>query len=168
MSEIWESVFHKAQYIPSSTLFEAIYNAVTPGRYDFAGTPACQNVQVLTLFPGTIYWIKSISVGGNLPEADYLGSVVTFPALTVRRLSQPAAIYRFPIPINRFINSGECSAWVINDTRDDVLTLSLSGSCQQLPSMVGLASMKINIALTIYGFNDQKFAAEFRGRVCNV
>lgn len=166
MSEIWEERFHKAQYVPTSTVFAAVFNAVTPGRYDFAGTAACQNVQVMELFPGTIYWIKNISVGGNVSETEYLGSIVDFPALTVRRRSVLAAIYRFPIPINRFINNGECSAWVINDTIGDVLTLSLSGSCLQLPSMVGLATMRINVALNIYGINDQKFAAEFRGRVC--
>lgn len=166
MSEIWEERFHKAQYVPTSTVFSAVFNAITPGRYDFLNTPACQNVQVMDLVPGTIYWIKNISVGGNIPEADYLGSIVDFPALTVRRQSTPAAIYRFPVPINRFINNGECSAWIVNDVRDDVLTLSLSGSCLQLPTMVGLVTLRVNIALNIYGINDQKFAAEFRGRVC--
>lgn len=167
MPEIWEEQLHKAQFLSTSTLFSAAFNVPTPGRYDYDNTIAAQNVVVIELFPGTIYWIRTITVGGNISEQDYLGAIVTFPQLTVRRQSNPnQGVLRFPIPLNKYINAADCNTWIVNDNLRDNLTLSLGGTFIQLPSMIGVATLRINVALTIYGFNDQKFAAAFRGKVC--
>ena len=164
MSEIQERYMHKANFLPVSNMFEAFFNAIIPGRYDFIGTPACQNVQVLNLQMGYIYWIRKMSVGGNIPQEDYLGSIVDFPFLTIRTISRPnMAIYSTPIPIDKFVNSGDCEAWFLSDQSNDILTMSLSGSCIQLPAMIGVLSIKLNITLNIYSICDTSFSADFRG-----
>lgn len=164
MPEIQEKYMHKASFLPVSNMFEAFFNAVIPGRYDFIGTVACQNVQVLPLQMGNLYWIRKISVGGNIPQEDYLGSIIDFPFLTVRNVSRPnMAIYSRPLPIDKFINSGDCEAWFLSDQANDVLTLSLSGSCIQLPAMIGILSIKLMISINIYSFCDTGMSADFRG-----
>lgn len=163
--EIQEKYMHKANFLSTSTLFSAVFNVPTPGRYDFAETPACQNVPVMALLPGTVYWIKRLSVGGNIPEEDYSGSIEVFPAITIRRQQRPEPVYRFPVPINKYIDSGNCEAWIVNDRINDQLTLSLSGRCVQLPTMVGVTTLTLSVSFQIYGINDQGFMSEFRSRV---
>lgn len=163
---IQDKYMHKAQFLPTATAFSAVFNAITPGRYDFGGTPACQNVPVIQLPPGCIFWLRRLSVGGNVPQEDYLSSVVAVPSITVRRTTKPDPIYRFPIAIDKYIDSGDCEAWIVNDRAGEFLTLSLSGSCMQPPAMIGVATLTLNVSINIYQFNDQEFAAEFRGRIC--
>lgn len=155
-----------ARYIPTSTTFEAFFNAIIPGRYDFAGTLLCQNVVTIRLQPGSVYLIERVSVGGNIPEEDFFGSIVDFPRLTFRKSIRTEIIYREPLPISRYMDGLECSAWTKSDKGDDDLTLSMSGSCIQLPSMIGVASLKLNVSLSIYGIEDQSFVAAFNNRVC--
>src|SRR4030042_1456570 len=157
---IQDRYMHKATFLPTSTLFEAVFNAVVPGRYDFVGTPACQNVQVMELQTGYIYWVKRLSVGGNIPQEDYLGSIVDFPLLTVRRTSRAGvSVYTYPISIDKYIDTTDCDAWILSDQKGDILTLSLSGSCIQLPTMIGVASIRLRISIGIYGICDPKFSS---------
>jgi len=164
---IQDKYMHKATYLSTSTLFEAFFNAIIPGRYDFVGTAACQDIQVMELQAGYIYWVRRLSVGGNIPQEDYLGSIVDFPLLTVRRTQRPnVSIYTYPLQIDKYIDNGDCDAWVMSDQKNDFLTLSLSGSCIQLPLMIGIASIRLRISLSIYGICDPAFSNEFRGKVC--
>lgn len=155
-----------ARYIPTSTLFEAFFGAVIPGRYDFTGTALCQNVVTIRLQPGSVYLIERVSVGGNIPEEDFFGSIVDFPKLTFKKSILREIVYREPLPISRYMDGLECSAWIKSEKGGDDLTLSMSGSCIQLPSMIGIASLKLNVSLSIYAIEDQKFTAEFNNRVC--
>jgi hypothetical protein len=163
---IQDRFMHKATFLPTSTLFEAFFNAIIPGRYDFVGTALCQNVPVMLLQTGYVYWVRRLSVGGNIPEEDYLGSIVDFPQLTLRRTSRPGvAVYTYPISIDKYIDNADCDAWIFSDQKADSLTLSLSGSCIQLPTMVGIASIRLRISLSIYGICDTEFSNEFRDLV---
>ncbi|MDD5688617.1 MAG: hypothetical protein PHE88_12385 [Elusimicrobia bacterium] len=164
---IQDKYMHKATYLPTSTLFEAVFNAVIPGRYDFVGTIACQNVPVMELQTGYVYWVRRLSVGGNIPQEDYLGSIVDFPLLTVRRTVRTGvAVYTYPLPIDKYVDNGDCDAWILSDQKGDFLTLSLSGSCIQLPAMIGVASIRLRISLSIYGICDTGFSSQFRSQVC--
>ena len=163
--EIQERYQHKSVFSSSSTEFSAVFNAVIPGRYDFTGTPTCQNLRVFDLQRGTLYQIKKISVSGNLPEYDYLGSIVDFPQLTVSRWKRTEPVYRYSIPINSYYENTDCQAWLKSDQKDDRLLLSLSGSCIQLPTMVGLLTMTLNISLIIFSFSDTQFMSEFEHKI---
>lgn len=162
---IQSGFMHKAIFIPGTIRFEAFFNVPTPGRYDFLNTALCQNVQLIELRPGTIYWIRGLSVGGNIPEYDYSGSIVDFPNLTIRRSLRNESVYRFPVPINRYYEEIPCEAWIKSDVREEVMTLSLSGSSIQLPTMVGVPSIILNISLFIFSFTDKSFSIDFDNRV---
>jgi hypothetical protein len=75
----------QSRYIPTSTVFSAVFNAITPARYDFTNTAGNQNVNVLLLQPGTVYLIERMNAGGNLSEEQFLESIDTFPELTIKR-----------------------------------------------------------------------------------
>jgi len=156
---------HTAKFFSSSAKFEAIYNAITPGRYDFGKTVLCQNVDAFRLEPGSIYLIESISVGVNVPEEDYFGSIDLFPAVAFKYRIRGDGVYRDPMALTRYFDGFPCTAWVYSDKSDEFLTMSMNGSCIQLPTMIGIASMKINVSLSCKQIDDQRFNAWFRGKL---
>lgn len=152
----------QARFIPTSTIFTAVFNAITPARYDFTGTTTNQNVNVLLLQPGTIYLIERMNAGGNISEEQFLGSIDTFPELTVRRSASREGVYNRGIPIANYFDGMECAAWVFTDKKDDYLTLSFTGLLAQLPSMVGIATAKVQISLSIFAIESAYFNGSFR------
>lgn len=161
MPKIQDFILHKANHIQTNTRFQAVFNAVTPGHYDYTGTTACQNVVVMQLSPGAVYWIKTISSGANIPVEDYTGSVVNLPQLTIRISPKQEAYFRYPHPIDKYLNNAEFGSWILSSVQAN-MTLSLSGLLVQLPSMVGILTVDINVSLGIYEINNQFFAGRFR------
>lgn len=162
---IYEKFLHKASFIPSTTTFSAVFNAITPGRYNFTNTPACQNVPIIELQRGSIYFLKNISIAGNLPEEDFLGSITVLPQVTLRKSTRPDAVYRFPYTIGKFAQSADAEAWVESNIAGENILISMTGVNQQLPAMVGIVTMSIFVSFHIYAFNDARFAAAFKGAI---
>ena len=156
----------QSRFISASVIFDAVYNAITPGRYDFALTPACQNVVALEMEQNVLYLIDRISVGGNVAENDYLASIDVFPKLTFKRSKQQQSIYQLPMPIVNFFDGQECSAWTKSDIKGENLTLSLSGKCRQLPSMVGVTDLIICVSLNLFAIDNKDFNTAFRQELC--
>lgn len=153
----------QSRFIPTSTVFTAVFNAITPARYDFANTVANQNVNVLLLQPGTVYLIERMNAGGNLGEEQFLESIDVFPELAIRRsASRGEGVYNRSIPILNYFDGMECAAWVFTDKKDDWLTLTLSGLLSQLPSMIGILTAKIQISLSIFAIESAYFNGSFR------
>lgn len=152
----------QSRFIPTSTIFNAVFNAVTPARYDFTNTTGNQNVNVLLLQPGTIYLIERMNAGGNLSEEQFLESIDTFPELTIKRSVSRENVYNRTIPITNYFDGMECAAWVFTDKTNDWLTLSFSGLLRQLPSMVGIGTARIQISLSIFAIESAYFNGAFR------
>lgn len=155
-----------SRFVSASVIFTAVYNAITPGRYDFGLTPACQNVVALEMDQNVIYLIDRISVGGNIAENDYLASIDVFPRLTFKKSRSQQSIYQFPMPIVNYFDGQECSAWSKSDMKGEQLTLSLSGKCCQLPSMVGVTDLIICVSLNLFGVDNKDFNSAFRSSLC--
>lgn len=152
----------QSRFIPTSTIFSAVFNAITPARYDFTGTAANQDVNVLLLQPGTIYLIERIDAGGNINESQFLESIDTFPELTIKRSISRENVYNRSLPITNYFDGKEAAAWVFTDKKDDWLTLSFSGLLAQLPSMVGILTAKIQVSLSIFAIESAYFTGSFR------
>lgn len=163
---IQDRYMHKATFLTTSTLFSAVFGAYTPGRYDFTLTPSCANVNVFSLLPGSVYWISRFSVGGNIPEEDYLGSIIMFPQLIIKNALNQESLYRYPLTIDKYIDAGTADAWFQNDRLGNTLQLTLTGQCQMLPSMIGVTTLSLRISIIMHQFNDAQFAAEFRRGIC--
>lgn len=151
----------QSQYIATSTVFTGTFNVPTPGRYDF-NVAANQNVAIQELEPNTVYLIERMSVGGSISEGDFLGSIVTFPSLVIKRSISNMIVYKKPFPIVNYADGIETAAFIHSDKGGDNLTVSFSGLLLQLPSMVGLADVKIQVSLSIYAINSGYFNAAFR------
>lgn len=160
MSIIYQ-IPQQSRYIATSTIFSATFNAITPGRYDF-NSPGNQNVNVQELEPGVVYLVERMSTGANLSEADFLASIVDFPTLTIKRSISNQIVYKKPFPIVNYADGIETATFIHSDKGGDNLTLSLVGSLLQLPSMVGIAEVKLQISLSIYAIDSGYFNAAFR------
>lgn len=156
---------HKSRYIQTSNIFSTTFGAITPGVYDFSNDLTSRNVQCLHLATGSIFLIDRISAGGNIGEELFLEAIdSTFPLLTVRRSLANLAEYQLPIPIVQYFDNTDASAWIHTDKKDDWMTLTLSGVFRQLPAMVGLTELKIQISFSIYQITDAAFIQQFRGK----
>ncbi len=151
----------QSRYISTSTIFTAQFNVPTPGQYDF-NVAANQNINVQELEPNVVYLIERVSIGGTLSEGEYLSSIVTFPYLTIKRSISNQIVYKKPFPIVNYADGIETAAFIHSDKGGDFLTLSFIGSLLQLPSMVGLAEVKIQASLSIYAIDSGYFNAAFR------
>lgn len=152
----------QSRYISTSTIFAAQFNIPTAGQYDF-NIPANQNMNVLELKPGVVYLIERLSTGGTLGESTFLESIVTFPELTIKRSVSNQIVYQKPFPIVNYADGIESAAWVISDIgNNDNLSLSLIGSLTQLPSMVGLSEVKMQVSLSIYAIDSAYYNTAYR------
>lgn len=161
MSIIYQ-IPQQSRYISTSTIFTAQFNVPTPGQYDF-NVPGNQNINVIELKPGVVYLIERLSTGGTLPEGTFLESIATFPELTIKRSVSAQIVYQKPFPIVNYADGIEAAAWVISDIgNNDNLSLSLIGSLKQLPAMVGMAEVKLQVSLSIYAIDSAYYNAAFR------
>lgn len=151
----------QSRYISTSTIFTAQFNVPTPGRYNF-NVAANQNIQIQELESNVVYLIERMSVGGTLSEGDFLSAIVDFPLLTIRRSISNQIVYKKPFPIVNYADGIETAAFIHSDKGGDQLTLSFVGSLLQLPSMVGLAEVKMQVSLSIYAIDSGYFNAAFR------
>lgn len=154
----------QARFIPTSTVFTAVFNAITPGKYDFTQTATNQNVTVLTFQPNTVYLLERMSAGGNITEGQFLESIETFPLLYVKKKIQNKVVYEKPIPIINYFDGQEAAAYVISDKHSDELRLTFTGLLNQLPSMIGIATVKIQISLNIFAIDSNFWNGSFRDR----
>lgn len=152
----------QSRLIPTSTIFSTTFNAITPGRYDFTNDPTNQNVVVIDLQPNTVYFIDRISCGGNVTEGQFLESIESFPFVAFKKLIRSDMVYERPIPVSNFFDGAEMSAFVKSDKGGDQLLFTFSGLFRQLPSMVGLLDLKVQVSLNIFAIESAYFAGAFR------
>lgn len=152
----------QARFISTANIFTAVYNAITPGRYDFTQTSTNQNVTVIPLQPNTVYFIDKMSVSGNITEEQYLESIDTFPVLYLKKKIKTENVYTKPIPISNYYDGNEVSAWVNSDKKDDELIFTFQGLLSQPASMVGVGTVKIQISLNIFAMDSALYNRAFR------
>ena len=157
----------EAKFIPTSTRFNGVFNAPTPGVYDFTNNAANQNVSVLGLETNTVYMIDRINVGANISEEQFLGSINSFPFLYLRKKQKNKNLYKFPVPIGNLIDNGEMTNFFYTDNKDDELIMTFEGVLNQLASMVGITTVTIQISLNIYMIDSAYFVGSFRDRTAN-
>lgn len=156
---------HTSRYISTSNVFGTVFNAFTPGRYDFTLDPGCANIPCLILQQGSLYLIERISTGGNITEDMFLESIDDFPRLIMKRLQNNEPIYQQPLPIVSYSDNTEAVAWIYSDKQGDQLILSLEGRLRQLPSMVGILTARIQVSFHVYDIHDSFFIRDFRDRL---
>lgn len=152
----------QARFISTSTIFTAVFNAITPGRYDFTNTVTNQNVTVIPFQPNTVYFIDKMSVSGNITEEQFLESIDVFPILYIKKKIKTENVYQNPIPIANYYDGSEISAWVNSDKNDDELQFTFQGMLAQPASMVGIGTVKLQVTLNIFAMDSSYYNRHYR------
>lgn len=152
----------KSRLIPTSTTFSSDFSSPTPGVYDFTNYSVNQNVKIIDMQPNTTYFIDRVSVGGNITEQQFLESVNEFPKLFLKRKIGKKNIYTTPIPITNFIDSGQLSNFFFTDKLGDCLEGTFEGVLNQLASMIGIATVRIQISFQIWAIDSAYYNSAFR------
>lgn len=158
---IIQPIPHNARYVSANNIFSAAFNSPTIGKYDF-GIAGNQNVDVLELQSNSIYYIDTMSIGGNITTEDYLGAINTLPKLTLRRKIGAENLYSRQIPIVQFFQEKQISNFIKSDKGGDFLTLSFEGVLNQTNSLLGISAISINIFLSIYIVDDNFYNTAIR------
>jgi hypothetical protein len=162
---------HNARYVSLSTTFTAYFSAVTAGKYDFSKSDIAGLVNgntakiVLPLDKNMIYYIDSLSVGGNIPAEDYLDTIDELPTLSLIRSIGNENLYQYPVPIVQYFQEKQICKYVYSDKADDSLALTFTGKLLQNAGMIGVSPVKINVFLSIYGIDDISFNTQIRDRL---
>lgn len=153
----------KNRFFMTNTQFQTAWSAYTVGRYDFGSDPTCQNIVAFGMEPENTYLINQISVGGIIGESDYLNAVDVFPTLSIKRSKSSEPIYQQPMPIAKYYNGIECSAFVKTDLQGESVTLSLSGLLRQIPILLGVDPIKLIVTLSVMSIANTDFNKYFDG-----
>lgn len=160
MSSVFGTIPNGARVRPATIIFEAQFGIPTPARYDFT-IPANAGRALMRIEPGTTYLIDRMSIGGNVTEEQYLESIDIFPSLRVDYFQGAARIYTDNIPVVNYTDNSEVSAWAKSCRGTDQINLTMTGALNQLPSMVGIASVRIQVSFVVYAIPIQGFERKF-------
>lgn len=155
---------HTAHYFTSTNIFTATFNNPTAGQYDF-GIDANKNQFVSDLQRNKYYLIDRMSVGGSISEADYLEAISTLPSSRLKRSIKKENVYFLPLSHATYTDDSDIIAWVKSEKKGDTLTLDFTGVLDQTAALVGTATIKIHITLSIYIISSTVFYRKLRGEL---
>ena len=137
--------------------FNAVFNAITPGRYDFTQTPGNQNQLVYVLQPRSVYVIDSVSWSANIDSLVYQQAIdptLTVPRVQLKLRRTGQQIYLEKHPFIKFYDSLDLMQFFQTKQKDDQLQVSMEGVFTQPAPIVGLATLQCFLQMTLYEIND--------------
>lgn len=153
---------HTARFIPTTNIFNALFNVPTIGKYNFE-TAANTGLHVLDLKRGTTYLIDRISIGGNITEGVYLDSIDSLPELILKRKKSGEIVYKTSFPVVNYVDDQDLIGWVKSEKGGDSLIVDMKGILNQTAALVGVLSVRIHVSYSIYAIDSTVFEAKFRG-----
>lgn len=148
-----------AQVYQTKTVFSATFNTPTINRYDF-NSLANRNVDILTLKSRAIYIIERTNFSMNISEENFQDSIVTAPAISIKREVPNQQIYETPFEFVNYVDNLEMYAFFGSGQNEDKLQGTMTGVLQQTPTFT---KMVVNAFLqfNIYKINSQEWIAKF-------
>lgn len=142
------------------------------GRYNWSTNAAAQNVTWLTeLNPPNVYLIERVNFFANVDEGDWLSSMMTaadFPRIQLHFTGLGGrSIYTEPFRCVNFIDNSEQmiffeSTQKIRRGAPVNLEADMNGQVQQVPAMVGRATLLAQFNATIYEITDARWIETFK------
>jgi len=123
-------------------------------------------VNIMTeMAQGHVYLIERVSFFANVPESDWLESMLTpndFPRVSLQfnRIGG-ASIYAEPFRCVNYIDNNEQLLYFKSLQKGDTLAASMFGRVVQTPGMVGLLNLISQINFTVYEIVDTKWIELF-------
>lgn len=147
---------HQARFLTPCYKFSSLFNS-TPGGYLFGETAV-----LLDLQPSTVYFINTISVGGNISESIYLDAVNDFLQIYLRRQKSNQLVYGNPLPLSNYFDGNEAAAFVISDRYADQLLLRLEGELNGTAALVGVSPVTIQVQFNMFAINSAFYNGAYR------
>ena len=149
-------------FLQTVNVFGAVFNNPTAGIYDFVKPSNLAN-PVLKMETNRIYLINRITIGGTIPQEEYLFNIVQLPKMLLQFSIENQRVYSNSIPIVQFVDGMEAVTWFWTDKGDESLTMSIiAGQLSQDSFLVGTQEIKLNITMSIFEITDIGFCQDFK------
>jgi hypothetical protein len=149
----------KIRFIPASAIFSANFSAPTIGKYDFAGQ---EKIFVPKLLPNTVYLVDSISIAGNIAEADFLSSIQTVPLLNIRKTLNHENIFDVPLQIQNYSTDKQIVHFFKTGLNNCGLSANLTGILAQTSNLIGISSIEISVNISLHAIDASDFEKMYR------
>lgn len=156
---ISRKITHLARYVPSNLQFTASFS----GIYNFS-VSGNENVNLFSIDKGSVYYLDTYTVSANIASEDFLSSRRSDLTLTLKYQHTGQSIYARPIILSQLLENKPCNAFVMCDNFPNAILATLTGSLNQIASTVGLSSLILNVAFSIYAIDEGTYNKEFRDR----
>ena len=152
---------YTSRIIQKSVVFPAVFNAVTPGKYNFNG--GFGNYQaIMPILKGSLYFLQSVTIGGNIAVDSFLDSISVFPQLSLFRSTDKYLFFPQPFPVVNYVNAQEVNSWIFTDRDGDVLNGFLTGILDQTADLIGVSPVQLSFQFDFYEISDTAFVNNFR------
>lgn len=155
----------KFKFNSTTTIFSAAFGVPTPGFYDF--NVAANVINLFEMQRNVVYYLERMSLGGNISEENYLNSIAVLPQLSFESSLTGEKLFMQSLPVVKFYDDRQATSFIYSDKQNDFLVLRFTGVLKQIPATIGLASIDINLTLSIYEIKDKDFNIAFRDVVHN-
>jgi len=154
------------------TFFNAAFNVPTPGVYDFTNTAANNGVAILApIHANAIYMIEQLGFSATVPEAAYLEAVQVQTTLSLRKAIDGQSILARPIPCLKYTEGAGTVQYFwtqagnsqVMNVQDQLLG-DFRGVLIQPPALVGVAAIRVAIAIRIYEIISRTWIINFKAR----
>jgi len=135
------------------------------GQYNWENAGNTRVNIMTNLAQGHVYLVERVSFFANVPESDWLESMLTpndFPRVSLQfdRIGG-ASIYAEPFRCVNYIDNNEQLLYFKSLQKEDVLCASMFGAVIQTPGMVGMLNLISQINFTVYEITDTKWIELF-------
>lgn len=137
----------------------AIFNAVSPGLYDFNETFSTLDMPIRN---GRVYLIDKLNFTANFSQQDYIESMQQTATLLLKfdRARQP--VYARPIQLINYFGNADLTYYFYHDQKDTNLGALVDGTFLQTANMVGQNEFFMRFQFFVYEVSDKNFVDEFR------
>jgi len=153
--------------IPHSSIFRPIVKRFTATcgtpslwKYDF-GTAANQNVKILPISQGNLFYISLLNFSASISESAFLENIESDPQIVFLTKQNGINVFGGPQPLIKYLPQNEVSSFFRSRQRGDELTGTATGVLTQSGSLVGPDAITIALALNVWEITDQDWIRAF-------
>jgi len=147
--------------IPTVNRFSANFNFPAVGQYDF-GVAANIRVPVFPAVRGMVYWLDRISFTATADEGVYLSAISTMPLLDLIWEQDGTRIFARSFPLVNYRDGQEINTVCESTKGNEQVLATVSGVLNQVPALVGVDPVTIQISLEVYQVFDLNWINAWR------
>lgn len=144
--------------IESQNLFTANFNNPA-GQYGFSAVAGNQGQLVIPLDKHFLYFIERVSFSSSIAEGTYLEAssvVADLPEIRLRYGITGEGAYPKPLPAINYKDNMEFNFYFGTKKENDTLTVDMTGTLNQPPALIGIATVYAQLSLVIYEIQNQE------------